>query len=275
MRSNTIKDAKVLITVKAYPKPSGKYEELVCTAGLLNGQDWIRIYPVPFRLLDDRKKYPKYSWVQMDLERKADRDFRPESYRPLRGIHEEIKVLNRIGTKSNWRERKAIILNNVFYSMDELINAAYSSQQISLATLKPDEIVDAKIEKTDEDWPSNWKEKLKQLDLFETTQFGKKKLIRKVPFDFSYIFSTTDGKRREMKIEDWEIGALYWNCFYSENHNQDKAAELVRQKLIDLCRTDLHFFVGTTLQFHRRKAPNPFIIIGLFYPPVDLQIELF
>ncbi len=78
-----------------------------------------------------------------------------------------------------------------------------------------------------------------------------------------------------MKIEDWEIGALYWNCFYRENRNKDKAAELVRQKLNDLCRTDLHFFVGTTLQFHRRKAPNPFIIIGLFYPPVDMQIELF
>ena len=28
-----IENAKVLITVKAYPKPSGKYEELVCTAG--------------------------------------------------------------------------------------------------------------------------------------------------------------------------------------------------------------------------------------------------
>ena len=83
MRPNTIKDAKVLITVKAYPKPSGKYEELVCTAGLLSGIDWIRIYPVPFRLLDDRKKYPKYAWVQLDIERRADKDFRPESYRPL------------------------------------------------------------------------------------------------------------------------------------------------------------------------------------------------
>ena len=101
MRPDRIKDAKVLITVKAYPKPSGKYEELVCTAGLLNGQEWIRIYPVPFRLLDDRKKYPKYAWLQMDLERRADRDFRPESYRPLRGIHEDIKVLERIGTKKN------------------------------------------------------------------------------------------------------------------------------------------------------------------------------
>jgi len=159
--------------------------------------------------------------------------------------------------------------------MEELISAAYSSEHISIATLKPDTIVDVKIEKTDEDWPSRWRERLKQLDLFEVTKFGEKQLIRKVPFDFSYIFSTSDGKRREMKIEDWEIGALYWNCYYRENGNPSKAAELVRQKLIDLCRFDLHFFLGTTLQFHRKRASNPFIIIGLFYPPVDKQIELF
>ena len=193
MLPNTVKEAKVLITVKAYPKPSGKYEELVCTAGLLNGNDWIRIYPVPFRLLDDRKKYPKYAWVQLDIERRADKDFRLESYRPLRGIHEEITVLDRIGTKNNWRERKSIILNNVYYSMEELISASYSTEHISLATLKPDKIIDVKIERTDDDWPSKWRERLKQLDLFEVTKFGQRQLIKKVPFDFSYIFLTTDG----------------------------------------------------------------------------------
>ena len=30
--------AKVFITVKTYPQPSDKYGELVCTAGLLNGE---------------------------------------------------------------------------------------------------------------------------------------------------------------------------------------------------------------------------------------------
>ena len=41
-----IDDACVLVTVKTYPKPSGKYGELVCTAGLLDGEKWIRVYPV-------------------------------------------------------------------------------------------------------------------------------------------------------------------------------------------------------------------------------------
>jgi hypothetical protein len=53
--------AQVLVTVKTYPLPSSKYGELVCTAGLLNNGKWVRIYPVPYRLLSDDRKYPKYS----------------------------------------------------------------------------------------------------------------------------------------------------------------------------------------------------------------------
>jgi len=42
---------KVLITVKAYPQPSRSYDELVCTAGILEDGSWIRIYPVPFKFI--------------------------------------------------------------------------------------------------------------------------------------------------------------------------------------------------------------------------------
>lgn len=38
---------KVLITVTTYLLPSRSYEELVCTAGILEDGSWIRIYPVP------------------------------------------------------------------------------------------------------------------------------------------------------------------------------------------------------------------------------------
>ena len=39
---------------------------------------------------------------------------------------------------------------------------------------------------------------------------------------------------------------------------------------------DLHFFMGTTKKFHN-VSPNPFIIIGTFYPPKndDRQLKLF
>jgi hypothetical protein len=39
-----IPNARVLITVKTYPTPSAKYDELVCNAGFLENGKWIRIY---------------------------------------------------------------------------------------------------------------------------------------------------------------------------------------------------------------------------------------
>lgn len=270
-----IEDAQVLITVKAYPKPSGKYEELVCTAGLLNGKAWIRIYPVPFRLLNDSEKYPKYAWIQLNLERRVEKDFRPESYKPEKGIHEKIKVLKKIDTSNKWKERKDIILKIVYTSMDQLITESKAPTYKSLATLKPKEILDIKIEATDRDWPENWKRFLIENDLFEENREGIRNPIRKIPYNFSYVFTTEDNTKRKLKIEDWELGALYWNCIKQSNNDESIAVDLVKQKLISLTEKDLHFFVGTTLQYHTRNVSNPFIIIGLFYPPVDKQQYLF
>jgi hypothetical protein len=60
-----IPKARVLITVKTYPLPSGKYEELVCTAGVLEDGKWIRIYPIPFRSLPYQEQYKKYHWLSL------------------------------------------------------------------------------------------------------------------------------------------------------------------------------------------------------------------
>jgi hypothetical protein len=72
---------RVYILVKTYPTISRKYAELVCTAGILEDGSWIRLYPIPFRLLEDDQKFPKYTWIEVDVERNT-KDFRPESYRP-------------------------------------------------------------------------------------------------------------------------------------------------------------------------------------------------
>jgi len=42
----------ILSHVKTYPTLSKKYDELVCTAGILDNGSWARIYPLPFRKLD-------------------------------------------------------------------------------------------------------------------------------------------------------------------------------------------------------------------------------
>lgn len=268
--------ARVLITVKTYPLPSRSYTELVCTAGLLDGEKWIRMYPIPYRFLHDQQKYPKYSWVELNLTRKRD-DFRPESYSPKLGVDEPIKVLQQIGTDNEWAARKSYVLKEVFTSMNELIELAKDpNQRKSLATLRPARIVDFVIEEDEREWKKEWKDQLKQFNMFELpTQHGHKKLVRKLPYKFSYrFFSEDDKKPHTMMIEDWEIGALFWNCLYKTDGDEQAAVELVKQKYLEeFAEKDLYLFVGTTKQYHN-VAPNPFVIIGVFYPPKTDQLSL-
>ncbi len=263
---------KVLIAVKTYPSLSTKYDELVCTAGFREDGSWIRIYPVPFRKLDYDKQYPKWAWIELDLDRNT-RDLRSESYRP-HDIDEEIRILEQIGTgPEGWRRRKQIALHSVWTNMSDLI-AASKVEPIytSLAVLKPREILRFEWEETAREWD---KEKLdaiyarqQELNLFEET---KKifKVARKVPYKFFYVFTTDDGIERRLMIEDWEIGMLYWNTVKRADGDEVIACQKVKERYFDdfAKRKDLYLFLGTSLSYHLRSK-NPFMIIGVFPPPI-------
>lgn len=70
---------RILITVKTYPTLSRKYGETVCTAGVREDGSWVRVYPVPFRRLDEAEQYRKFDWLECDLVRSR-KDPRPESH---------------------------------------------------------------------------------------------------------------------------------------------------------------------------------------------------
>ena len=42
----------------------------------------------------------------------------------------------------------------------------------------------------------------------------------KLPFKFYYRFKDDSGKSSRLMIEDWKIGALYWNCLKAAEGNQ-------------------------------------------------------
>ena len=99
---------QILITVKAYPNPSPKYSETVCCAGVdLNNYQWVRLYPIPYRDLDDQKKFKKYSIIEVACAMPRD-DKRPESFRVNPNT---IKIKENLGPEKNWEKRKSIVLN--------------------------------------------------------------------------------------------------------------------------------------------------------------------
>jgi hypothetical protein len=268
---------RVLITVKTYPTLSRKYGETVCTAAVRADGSWVRIYPVPFRRLDEAQQYRKFDWVECDLV-SARNDPRPETRHPF--DPRQLQPVDRMGTNDRWRERRALLLKTctVFTRIQDLIDAAKANAR-SLAVFKPTAIADFVIEKDDREWSPKKLAEMRALsqqpDLFEADAWRQTfEVIPKLPYSFSYRFVDSHGKESELQILDWEAGALYWNCIRRHN-DEGVALEKVREKyLTEFGKTDLHFFLGTTQQFHF-VAPNPWVIVGVFPIPFDKQMDLF
>lgn len=114
---------RVLITVKTYPTLSRKYGETVCTAGLRQDGSWVRIYPVPFRRLDEAEQYRKFDWIECDLIRGTS-DPRPETRHPA--DMSQLRPVGHMGTSDAWRERRSLLLDTatVYTRLVPLIDGA-------------------------------------------------------------------------------------------------------------------------------------------------------
>lgn len=271
---------RVFITVKTYPTLSKKYDELVCTAGILDDGSWVRIYPLPFRKLDFENRYKKYQWMELPLV-KNESDPRPESFK-ITDISKVQLIGEPVGTKQGWAERKQIIFgkNEIHSDLATLIAKA-NNNELSIAIFKPTELLEFVVEKTEREWDQdsleNLKAKANQFSLFQSEDEVRKEflIVDKLPYKFSYRFKDSAGKESTLMIEDWEIGALYWNCLKQSEGNEDEAISRVRRKYLEeFSSKEIFLFLGTTRQFHG-WAKNPFVIIGVFYPPASQQDSLF
>lgn len=269
---------RVLITVKTYPTLSRKYGETVCTAGVREDGTWMRIYPVPFRRLEEKQQYAKYDWIEADFVR-GTFDPRPETHHPV-----DSRLLLPSGsmdTADRWRERRKFILGNVkiYERLAPLLTGA-KENSLSLALFKPAKLLDFIVEDDEAEWPEDklaqMRSRAQQSELFTEDEEWRKtfQLIPKLPFRFRYRFADLDGTTSTLSILDWECGQLYWNCLRHHGNDREIALQKVRQKyFVELPANDLFFFLGTLQQFHG-YSPNPWAIVGLFHPPHQNQLEL-
>jgi hypothetical protein len=272
-----VEKQRFLVTVKTYPTLSRKYGETVCTAGVREDGSWIRVYPVPFRRLDEKERYRKYDWLECRLVRHTS-DPRPETFRPV--DQRELEPVGHVDTADGWRARRRILLGTgrVFARMGELIEEAKANRR-SLAVFKPTVVHGLVWEEEARDWAPDrlreMREQTKQIDLFADSAWRETfQIIPKLPYSFSYRFEDADGAFSELQILDWEVGALYWNCLRSTNGDEPAALAKVRETYLDrFLKTDLHFFLGTTQQYHF-VAPNPWVIVGVLPIPHERQLAL-
>ncbi len=250
---------RVLITVMTYPHPSTTYTELVCTAGVTENLDWVRIYPLDYRYRPGAQRFRKYQWVEVELRpRPPNKDKRPESREP---VLESLRVISPpLAEDYGWRARRRIIDNMPHYTVRKLMEL-YERDYTSLGIVRPSRVLDLEIRGTDPDWKPEWKALRNQTRLFGPPV----KELRKLPYSFHYIFECSDSSESHVLMcEDWELGVL----FLKEVERLGSAlaaAQSVKRKFLDeLCGDDrdTRFFVGTRWPF------NQWMVLGVFWPPM-------
>lgn len=267
--------ARVLITVKTYPNPSKKYEETVCVAGvrLDRGQpEWIRLYPIRFRNVDEGVQFNKYEIIEVDVQPHGSNDPRIESYRPLQDSIERIRT---VGSKANWARRRELIgeLRGEATTC-ALISAATAGKMSdpapSLGLIKP-AVSNVKV-LPGKPWTDDQRHKIEYAS--NPTLFGPGlKPLEPMPFEvrYEYTCGAPDCPRHDQKVLDWELGEAgrKWRRQYGSD-----AIAKIREKWehkMTAADRDLHFFVGNQHQ-HR----GSFSVLGTWYPKrTSEQLGLF
>ena len=253
---------RVLVTVMTYPHPSPKYQELICTAGITEAGEWVRLYPIDYRYRSPNQRFRKYQWIEVGLwPRGEGNDSRKESRRP--DLDSITVIGDPLPTLNGWAARRAIIDAMPHHTHKQLVTL-YDSDKTSLGIVRPTIIHDLQIRPADPIWKPEWSNLFQQPTLFGPSQ----KPLRKLPYSFHYIYECEDDlKPHSALCEDWELGVLFLKEA-ARLGSDEAAAESVKKKYFaELCgRTkDTRFFMGTFFPY------NTWLVLGVFWPPKPRQ----
>lgn len=258
---------KVLVTVKAYPEKSKKHGTTVCTAGITDEGEWIRLYPMPYSSFFGPSKIQRYDWIEIECKKAIDEKLgRKESYRVRDGsvnIIDRSLSLEKTKGKVPWAKRDTVVLPKVAPSLEDL-DEQYLEDKTSLGLIKPKELIDF-FTREELQQPPEPKEFQRSLD----NQIIP--IIDTIPHIFAYkfrCFGCIDGKTHNIMCEDWELFESYRSWW---KHYPDVKIlwEKLHYKFFDFMKNqNLHFYMGMYSQM------PTWLIIGLYYPSIESSISV-
>ncbi len=262
---------RILILAKTYPSPSSQYIETSCVAGITADGSMRRLYPVPFRMIQEGLQFKKWQWINVRVE-KAAKDHRPESHKLY---VDTIACGEVIDSQREWASRWEWLEKIPSFGSFDAIEASRVNEDLSIALLRPKKLLGLDIvEARNKDWTADEKEKLAreqmQGNLFSESEAKQQvRDLRKVPFDFyyRYVCDTPAGEAQHRhKIVDWEAGALFWRC--RRSHGARWQAPFRAKLEEQLGNKDLMFLMGNQHRFQHQ-----WLIISLVYPPKRTPVE--
>jgi len=270
----SVERAEVMVTVKAYPQLSKKSGEVVCVAGVrldTGHPEWIRLFPVAYRDLDEYQQFKKYDVVNVEIMRGS--DTRPESFIPVQG---SIRVDRSIATGPDqaWAERRrmlgSLVADTTMCQLLRQNERAGRGVAPSLGLIKPD-VLDVEVEKNqgfDAD-----KKALAALAADATLFTDAKNELEPSPYILKYRYRCQEPgcQTHTQSLIDWEVGqaARKWPRRYPEEEIPGRIRDKFLTQLCGVDR-DTHFFVGNT---HRWLTT--FLVLGVLWPKVEMDDPLF
>lgn len=258
------KPGRFLMLVKTYPSPSTKYGETVCCAGIdAETRDWIRMYPVNFRSLEQYAKFKKWQFIDAAWS-PSPSDGRPES----RKVHQDtIRSGEVLPAGSRWPARMRWLEPLIDASLESLKTEQRRTNK-SLGAMRPKRIKRFIVRKA-EGWDAEAKDELQQLSLQWTDSPEPRGHLEQLPYDFLYEFECDDAScsgTHQMEIFDWELGQAFRN-FRRKYGPKAWVAKLREKYEQELPRRDLILLLGT---HHRWRS---WLIVGVIAPPRPKAIE--
>jgi len=260
---------KILIYGKTYPEISTRYVETVCTGGIFEEDgSFVRLYPIPFRYLEEGRQFKTYQWISARITR-GGRDQRPESYKVDLESIETFEIVD-TGPLRDWAERKRLFLRpgNVFGSLEEL-RARQEADGTSIGMIRPKAVQDFYIEKKEK--KEYEKQVRKRDEILSQGDMFRGLLDHEVPdFKFFFKFTCDDPACRghDVSVLDWGFYELY-----RKTRGDTDWFGKMKQKVMGYCDSshETYFFMGNLAD---PACRNVFCVSGLFYPKKTGQLAL-
>jgi len=171
---------EAIIIVKAAPQLSSRHGETVCSAGITRGRQWVRLYPIAFRTLQDAQQFRRWDVVRYTWQPPRD-DKRVESRRLH---HHSLMIAGNLPPG----ERYGLVAPMVKESLEE-----ESRRGLSFAFIRPTIrkfIVERKSPQELENERQKFETAANQSDLFLAPIVP----YQPCPYRFKYEYETKDGK---------------------------------------------------------------------------------
>ena len=248
-------ETEVIVIIKAAPQVGEKYGETVCCAGIDPDDRWLRLYPIPFRDLDEKKQFGRWDRIKFEYSMPRN-DNRCESRRLN---PDSLEIVGKLAQKERGNFLDKFIVTSLKKERE---------QKRSLALLKA-KIIDFKVEKRSKENIQKRQEQFSKSREQQDFFYNKtNKAYTPSPYKFKYNYCAEDGKQ-EGTCQDWEIEATYYN--WANQYGVSGALDKMKKRFgEEYPSKGMVLAMGTHSQY-----PDTWLINGVVRLDKAYQLSLF